>query len=389
MNDHVTASRWTARHPPHHGLFDDGSKHSCGARGRAFESRRGRLNLEISDQIGLISRGITLSRSLVFAEASAERGSFMSQEHLLRQVEVGLQLSPLDTAYQGFLLSRQAMPCTDATMQHYRYTAGVFVTWLQRHGITDPKDITAAHVREWLAENAGRLKDTSLHARARGVRTFLRFLYAEGEVPTLVKVQMPRLEKRRLPCLEADDVHRLLRDCDARKAAIIRLLANSGIRAAELCGLTWGDLDMQTGLLFVHRGKGRKDRVAVVGPKTRRALLRYRGTLKPAPTAESPLIQGRGGRQLTPCWLSHMVHQLGKRRGLYVTPHALRRTFAIQALRGGMNVLALQRLLGHAGLSMTQHYCQLLDEDLIRAHENADLELMAVNSPKKHRTPSI
>ncbi len=78
-----------------------------------------------------------------------------------------------------------------------------------------------------------------------------------------------------------------------------------------------------------------------------------------------------------------MVHQLGKRKGLYVTPHALRRTFAIQALRGGMNVLALQRLLGHADLSMTQHSCQLLDEDLIRAHEKADLELVALTGGPK------
>ena len=298
----------------------------------------------------------------------------MSQRQLLGQVGIGLQLSPLDTAYQDFLLSRQAMPCTDATMQHYRYTAGVFVTWLQLQGVTDPKGVTAGHVRQWQAENAGRLKDTSQHARARGVRTFLRFLHTEGTVPTLVKVQMPRLEKRRLPCLEADEVHRILKDCDARKRAIVMLLASSGVRAAELCNLTWGDLDMQTGLLFVHRGKGRKDRTTVVSPKARRALLRYRSTLKSAPTAESPLIQGRGGRRLAPCWLSHMVHQLGKRKGLYVTPHALRRTFAIQTLRGGMNVLALQRLLGHADLSMTQHSCQLLDEDLIRAHEKADLD---------------
>ncbi|MGA2820291.1 MAG: tyrosine-type recombinase/integrase [Anaerolineales bacterium] len=298
----------------------------------------------------------------------------MSQRTLASTVSIGLQVSPLDTAYQDFVLSRQAMPCTDATMQHYRFTAGVFVTWLQLQGVTDPKDVTAGHVRQWQAENADRLKDTSQHARARGVRTFLRFLHTEGTLPTLVKVQMPRLEKRRLPCLEADEVHRLLRDCDARKTAIIRLLADSGVRAAELCNLNWGDLNMQTGLLFVRRGKGRKDRTTVVGPKTRRTLLRYRSTLKPAPTAESPLIQGRGGRRLAPCWLSHLVRKWGKRKGLYVTPHALRRTFAVQSLRGGMDLLSLQRLMGHADLSMTSHYVQLLDEDLIRAHEKANLD---------------
>jgi site-specific recombinase XerD len=39
-----------------------------------------------------------------------------------------------------------------------------------------------------------------------------------------------------------------------------------------------------------------------------------------------------------------------------------------------MDLLSLQRLMGHADLSMTSHYVQLLDEDLIRAHEKANLD---------------
>lgn len=60
--------------------------------------------------------------------------------------------------------------------------------------------------------------------------------------------------------------------------------------------------------------------------------------------------------------------------GIRVTPHPLRRTFALMSLRQGIEVISLQRLLGHADVSMTVHYCQLLDSDLIAAHRKAGLD---------------
>ncbi|MGA2819913.1 MAG: hypothetical protein ABSF61_04555 [Anaerolineales bacterium] len=112
----------------------------------------------------------------------------MSQVRLpSRQNNLALSLSPLQTAHEDFLLSRRAMRCTPSTLNHYRFSSGKFVQWLERQGVTDPKDATAGHVRQWLAEDGSHLKDTALHARARGVKTFLRFLHAEGYVPQLIK----------------------------------------------------------------------------------------------------------------------------------------------------------------------------------------------------------
>jgi integrase len=60
---------------------------------------------------------------------------------------------------------------------------------------------------------------------------------------------------------------------------------------------------------------------------------------------------------------------LSKRTGIYVSPHAMRRTFAIFARRGNMDVLHLQANLGHSSLEMVRHNAQLMDEDLIREHK--------------------
>jgi len=277
--------------------------------------------------------------------------------------------SSLQEALEDFYLSRRGTRCTPSTLQHYRYSAGIFVTWLQARGVTDPKDVRASHVYEWLAQDADRLKDTALHARARGVKTFLRFLHFDRKVmPELVRFKMPRLEKRRLPCLEPDQVRELLRISNARQKAIIHLLSDSGVRAAELCNLNWGDLNPQTGQLFVRRGKGRKDRMTAVCPMTIRVLLAYRRTLKQPPTPDSPMIRGRGSQRLTPDWLSHLMRRLGMSVGIHVTPHMLRRTFALMSLRSGMDLRSLQGLMGHSTIEMTAHYAQLLDADLLSAH---------------------
>ena len=129
--------------------------------------------------------------------------------------------------------------------------------------------------------------------------------------------------------------------------------------------LAWGDVDMQNGLVSVRQGKGQKDRSAVIGATTRRALLAYRRALQ---ESGGPMFQTKAGTRFTGSGLLTIFRRLTKRTGIHVTPHALRRTFVILSLRNGMDVLHLQAMLGHASLDMVYHYAQMVDDDLIQAH---------------------
>ena len=73
-------------------------------------------------------------------------------------------------AYTDFILSRQAMNCTLATLEFYKYTTGVFLSWAESQSVTSPDQITARYVRQDLAEllDKGR-KDTTLHINVRAV----------------------------------------------------------------------------------------------------------------------------------------------------------------------------------------------------------------------------
>jgi len=172
-------------------------------------------------------------------------------------------------AYTDFILSRQAMNCTPATLEFYKYTAGAFLSWIEQNGVTEPREVTARYVRQYLALLRDRnKKDTTLHANARAIRTLLRFWHVEGYTPAHVKFDMPKLAKKRLPVLTAEQVKTVIRACNVRDKALILFMVDSGLRRSEVCTLNWADVDMSNGLIRVRQGKGRKDRSAVIGATT-------------------------------------------------------------------------------------------------------------------------
>jgi len=274
----------------------------------------------------------------------------------------------LTDAYTDFILSRQAMNCTPATMDFYKYTAGVFLSWVELQGVTDPSDVTARHVRQYLAQLASEGKaDTTMHDHARAIRTLLRFWHSEGYIPQLVTFDMPKLSRKRLPVLTADELRVIVKACNVRDKAIVLFMVDSGLRRAEVIALNWGDVDMQSGLVKVKRGKGRKDRSAVIGATTRRALLAYRRTVSNADNM--PLFQTREGNRFASDGFIQIFNRIKKKTGIHVSPHVLRRTFAILSLRAGMRPLHLQALGGWADLKMVEHYAQMVDEDLLQEHK--------------------
>jgi site-specific recombinase XerD len=276
----------------------------------------------------------------------------------------------LRDAYTDFVLSRQAKNCAPTTLEFYKYTVGAFLTWLEARNVTQPDEVTARLIRQYIAELSDRgKKDTTLHAHARAIRTLVIFWHGEGYMPVLVKFDMPKLIKKRLPVLTEDDLTKVISACrNPRDKSLILFMADSGLRRAEAIALNWGDVDMGNGLVTVKRGKGGKARSAVVGASTRRALLQYRRTLNDV-SDNAPLFQTRDGTRFVSDGFIQIFNRLKKRSGIHVTPHALRRTFVILSLRADMDVLHLQAMLGHASLDMVQHYAQMVDDDLLRAHK--------------------
>lgn len=276
----------------------------------------------------------------------------------------------LSEAYTDFILSRQSMQCSAATLEFYRHTAFIFLYWTESQSVHSPKEINARHVRGYLAELTDRkLSDWTVNDHARAIRTLLKFFHAEGYMPAPTKFAMPRIAKKRLLVLSAVDVSKVLKSCSIREKLIVLLMVDTGLRRSEVVNLDWSDVDINTGLTRVKKGKGGKARSVVMGAITRRALLAYRRQVTDT-RENAPIIQASSGARLSGTGLLLMFRRIVKRTGIPMTPHSLRRTFVILSLRAGMDPLHLQALLGHVSLEMVYHYAQMTDEDLLQAHSS-------------------
>ncbi len=288
----------------------------------------------------------------------------------------------LDEAWQDFILSRKTdVDCSPETLKTYRFTAGKFCEWLRDRGITEPTDIEARHVRAYLSALRDRgLKSSTRNTHARSIKTMVRFWHREDWIAEPVEVNVPKVRDLDLPYLNADELRHVLREgCgDARDTAAVLLLADTGLRRAEACALKWGDVDFDDQSVFVRRSKGGESRMVFFGPDTARALLKLRRTI-PHDDNDPVFRSKRGGGHLAGQSFRNWFRRIGKRAGIRLTPHAMRRTFATLSLNSGMDSLHLQRLLGHSSLEMVRRYAQMANADLKRAHEQNSPVAFAMN----------
>lgn len=288
--------------------------------------------------------------------------------HEYVKLNIGHQPLTLNDCFLDFMLSRQAMLCTTQTLRFYKNTLGLFLKWLESQNVSQPEDVTAKHVRAFLASFAERgCSDSYIHTFARSIRTFLRFLHSEGYIPEPIQFQMPKIGEKRLPVLSIDDVRKALSVCEqSRDRLLLLMMVDTGIRRAEICALNWGDIDIPTGLCMIRKGKGKKYRSVVIGIKTRRCLLKYRQTVNSED--KDPVFQKNNGERLSPLGVRSVLLRISQRAGIYISPHALRRTFVVTALKGGMSIAHVQAIMGHTTPIMTLEYARLVDEDLLSAH---------------------
>lgn len=154
-----------------------------------------------------------------------------------------------------------------------------------------------------------------------------------------------------------------------RNLAILSVLFDTGLRVGELCSLTVGDVDMTGRRLRVRDGKMGKDRLVPFGRTTQQRLRAYLG-LEEREMGESLWLGERGtrtGEGLTPSGVKQMIRDLGRLaevKGVRVSPHTLRHTFAIEFLRSGGDVYSLQYILGHTDLDMTKRYVAIAQADV-------------------------
>lgn len=154
-----------------------------------------------------------------------------------------------------------------------------------------------------------------------------------------------------------------------RNKVILALLYSSGLRVSELVSLKSDDVDLSDRTIRI-RGKGEKDRIVLFDEKTKELMENY---LEMRLNKGDYLFLNRFGDPLSPRYIQMMIKKYAERAGIKkkVTPHILRHSFATHLLKNGVDIRAIQQLLGHSNLSTTQIYTSVDMQTLRNVYDKA------------------
>lgn len=279
----------------------------------------------------------------------------------------------------AFLIDRKSQSMSKGTLEFYRKKLKYFTDYCEGQAISGILQITPNIIRGFLLdlETKGH-NPGGLHTVYRTLKTFLRWWENEVEPPNwnnpIKKVKPPKVNIELLEPADINDVHQMINSCGEnltgkRDKAMMLFLLDTGIRASELISISLNDVDLITGDIIIRLGKGKKDRRAYLGSKSRKALRNY---LRLREDTSNALWATDDGDPLTYWGLKMIMRRRAFKAGVK-TPqiHAFRRWFALTCLRTGMDIYSLQELMGHADLQVLRRYLKQTNLDIREAHHRA------------------
>jgi site-specific recombinase XerD len=300
----------------------------------------------------------------------------------------------------GFLLSLRARDASEHTIRSYDTTVAAYLEWLAERG-ADWRKPARADLRAYLAQLGSTQARTSVSQRLAAIRSFHRWAGRAGLAAgdPWGGIATPRLPRRLPKVLEVDHIERLLRAIDeqeidaaergvelavaiaVRDRALVEVAYAAGLRISELAAAAASSLDLRRREIRVL-GKGRKERVGLLGRPAIAALVAYLEVGRPVLLARQPgpriddpdvLFLNHLGEPLGIRGLRYRIDRLCRAAGLPqgVSPHTLRHSFATHLLDGGADLRVVQELLGHESLATTQIYTHVSPARLKAAYSAA------------------
>lgn len=290
-----------------------------------------------------------------------------------------------------FLIAKTVKGCTKRTIKYYGET---IKKTLEEIGKT-VDEITADDIRYFMAvrQRRDQVSKTTIGNEIRNLGSFFQWLYAEEIIRKnpMARIDRVKQEKTKKEALTEMEIERLrMAACGEREKAIIELLLSTGCRVTELVNIMISDIDGNRAL--VH-GKGCKDRYVYLNARAELAVEVY----LEARTDRNPYLfprgksiekmERRGIKQKDYCdwWknadnvvdghsdassIESITRKIAKKAGVErANPHKFRRTCATMALRRGMPIEQVSKMLGHVEISTTQIYLDLSEDDLEQAHK--------------------
>ena len=268
------------------------------------------------------------------------------------------------------------------TLSSYIRDVSQYLRWLEGVGIT-PEQAAQADVEAYTKYLSGQGKSVATVTRSlASLKSFYTFLMLRRRVNVNpAKGLTPAKVERKLPhILTSKEVELFLEQPDpsdakgCRDRAMLELLYATGIRVSELIGLNMYNLNLSAG--FVRCGSRGRERMIPLYPAAVRALDDYIRHVRPQMIEhpdEQALFVNMNGERMSRQGFWKLIKHYQEKAGIdkEITPHTLRHSFAAHLLENGADLRSIQEMLGHADISSTQIYAQLVNQKLKDVYNKA------------------
>jgi site-specific recombinase XerD len=240
-----------------------------------------------------------------------------------------------------------------------------YLNWCETTGTA--AELTKPNVQAFTASLLdGGAEPATARNRHMALRRYAAWLADEGELDAdpLIGLKPPKLDKKVTDALTDEELKALISACrgkgflERRDEAIIRLMAETGVRAGELVGMLVSDVDISRGMVTVRRGKGGKGRVVPFGPQTAQAIDRYTRVRRTHRLAGTGAFWLGGGEQTFGYHgLAHALKGRAQVAGINrFHLHLFRHTAATRWLRSGGSEGGLMAIAGWSTRDMIDRY---------------------------------
>lgn len=283
----------------------------------------------------------------------------------------GNQNSDLPVEAQNYLASRKIEGLTDATIENKTIALRTFFRTVAK----PISQITANDVRMFLYQyqNEKKISDRSLECMRVIISSFWKWMVDEDIIQKNImrSVRPIKYEKKQRHAMDMLEFEIVRDNCkDDREKAIIEFMYSTGARVSEVIGVRLSDIDFRNGSVTLF-GKGQKERTSYLNAKATLAIDKYlksRGYESEFLFASKRAPHGQLSKEAVEKEFRELRERIGKKLNKKLTPHIIRHTTATNALRSGMPLDQISKLLGHSDVSVTRIYAETCQDDVKTSH---------------------